>query len=196
MIHSVHQPDGISTLTGRFDFVKYEDERVDQSRECPDPEGWDGENSLQPTFRIGCIMLVFRVAPDRENLKEGREFVLVREMELADRTANGPFPYLQCEGPATAPANSAELDYMYDDPDLEHKLGRLWTWAQRGSGGESEAVFAVVEVQNLLQTACLMPRWIGETDEWDVEHGVYENRTLLDSRRRPPFPKKCGCGLP
>ena len=31
-------------------------------------------------------MLVFRVAPDKDNLKEGREFVLVREMTLASRT--------------------------------------------------------------------------------------------------------------
>ena len=181
-------------LAGRYDFVKYPDEYFDNTRECPDPEGWDDENSLEPSFRIGCIMLVFRVAPDKDNLKEGREFVLVREMTLASRADDGAFPYLECELPAESGGDPSQ-NYLYDDPGVQHKLGRLWTWAKQGSEEAPEPVFAVKGVKDLISTACLMPRWKGETDTWDVEHGVYENRTMLDARRRPPFPEKCGCGL-
>ena len=145
-------------------------------------------------------MLVFRVAPDRKEPKLGRDFVLVREMALADRRADGPFPYLPSELPTKAPlactsndqAGSGE-DYKWDDPETVNKLGRLWTWKKSGT----HPVFAVKAAKDIRETACLMPRWKGDTAEWDVENGVYENRTLIDSRTnraRPPFKTKCDCG--
>ena len=182
----------------RFDFVMYDNPDFDEPDECPHAEGWDGPNSETPSFLIGCIMLVFRVAPNPNEPKVGRDFVLVREMELADRDPNGPFPRLPCELPAKAPAGGgsnwqpgASPDYMWDDPEAKNKLGRLWTWAKIGT----EPVFAVKAAKDINETACLMPRWIGETDKWDVEHGVYENRTRMDARLRPPFIRKCPCGL-
>ena len=71
------------------------------------------------------------------------------------------------------------------------QVGRLWTWAKIGT----QPVFAVKAAKDIKETACLMPRWKGETAEWDVEHGVYENRTMMDARRRPLFKEKCDCGL-
>ena len=172
--------------------------QADEPDECPDPEGWDAPNSVTPSFKIGCIMLVFRVAPDPKEPKVGRDFVLVREMALADRDPNGPFPRLPSEEPAKAPAGQgpneqagASEDYLWDDPEAKSKLGRLWTWATSGT----EPVFAVKAAKDIIETACLMPRWKGETHRWDVEHGVHENRTRIDARRRPPFSKKCDCGL-
>ena len=85
----------------------------------------------------------------------------------------------------------ASEDYLWDDPDMKNKLGQLWTWATVST----EPKFAVKAAKDIMQTACLMPRWKGETDNWVVEHGVHENRTMMDARRRPPFPKKCDCGL-
>ena len=183
---------------GRYDFIKYEDPDFDEPDGCPDPEGWDAPDSEKPSFKIGCIMLVFRVALNPKEPKVGRDFVLVREMALADRRPDGPFPRLASEEPAKPPAaqgaggvgQSAD-DYKWDDPEAKNKLGRLWTWAKIGT----EPVFAVKAAKDIKETACLMPRWKGETAEWDVEHGVYENRTMMDARRRPPFKEKCDCGL-
>ena len=66
-------------------------------------------------------MLVFRVAPDLKEPKVGRDFVLVREMALADRDPNGPFLCLLSEEPAKAPAGKgpneqagASDDYLWD----------------------------------------------------------------------------------
>ena len=150
-------------------------------------------NSLTPPFKIGCIMPVFRVAPDPKDPKVGRDSVLVREMALADRDPNGPFLRLPSEEPAKAPAGQgpneqegASKDYLWDDPGAKNKLGRLWTWGSRGT----EPTFAVKAAKDVIQTACLMPRWKGKTDKWDVKHCVHENRTMIDARRRPPFSKK------
>ena len=80
----------------------YDNPDFDEPDECPHAEGWDGPNSETPSFLIGCIMLVFRVVPNPNEPKVGRDFVLVREMELADRDPNGPFPRLPCE-PVSCP---------------------------------------------------------------------------------------------
>ena len=90
--------------------------QADEPDECPDPEGWDAPNSLTPSFKIGCIMLVFRVAPDPKEPKVGRDFVLVREMALADRDPNGPFPRLPSEEPAKAESGPGF-------PESGHSLG-------------------------------------------------------------------------
>ena len=124
----------------RYDFIKYEDPDFDEPDGCPDPEGWDAPDSEKPSFKIGCIMLVFRVALNPKEPKVGRDFVLVREMALADRRPNGPFPRLASEEPAKPPAaqgaggvgQSAD-DYKWDDPEAKNKLGRLWTWAKIGT---------------------------------------------------------------
>jgi len=75
-------------------------------------------------------MLVFRVATDKENLKEGREFVLVREMTLASRADNGPFPYLQCELPAESGGDPSQ-NHLYRSTTIQ-ACSTSWAGCGRG----------------------------------------------------------------
>ena len=112
MKHSViHVINRLFPVThGRFDVVKYLD---------PDAVATDDTetaNTSRPSFKLGCIMLCFRVYSPAFGARCLRDFVLVREMKLAPRDPHGPFPYHPCE------ENIGVFDR--DDPAAKNKLGR------------------------------------------------------------------------
>ena len=164
----------------RFDVVKY----LDPTAAAPAGED-ETADTPRPSFKLGCIMLCFRVCSPAFGARCLRDFVLVREMKLAPRHPTGPFPYLPCE--------KAIGDFDRDDPRAINKLGRLWTWDTPPRG--SRPVFAVKSANELIETVAIMPRWKSATsDEWSIDTGVYEPRYLNDARNRPPFPGECKCG--
>ena len=164
---------------GRFDVVKYLD---------PDAVATDDTetaNTSRPSFKLGCVMLCFRVYSPAFGARCLRDFVLVREMKLAPRDPHGPFPYHPCEENIGV--------FNRDDPAAKNKLGRLWTWDKPARG--RQPVFAVKSANEIVETVAIMPRWKSDTsEEWSIDTGVHEPRYIADDKDYPPFPGECKCG--
>lgn len=162
------------TCTLRFDCVKYADaEQLGRAASNP--------NSGTAAYGIGCIMLIFRIVHADLKPEGYRDFALVCIMQVANRSAAGPFPRFDSE-------NRCEGAHL-DDPNTNHKLGRLWTWKLL----REQRTYRVLSANEILETVAIMPRFQQGSEKWSISTGVYENRYLLDSRARPPFRSECPC---
>ena len=130
---------------------------------------------------MGCIMLIFRIVHADLKPEGYRDFALVSIMQLANRSAAGPFPRFDSE-------NRCQGSHL-DDSDANNKLGRLWTWKLQ----REQRTYRVLSANEILGTVAIMPRFQQGSDKWSISTGVYENRYLLDSRARPPFRAECPC---
>ena len=169
----------------RFDVIKYRDETV-QNRPKADA------NADLPDFLLGCIMLIFRITHHHFGDDGFRDFVLIRRMKTANRSADGAFPRFACENLCNLPGDRCPADRRdnwWDDPRAKNKLGRLWTWDNH----HDQPNFRVLSANNVIETVAIMPRFVADTAKWSIATGVYENRYLMDSRARPPFVKRCPC---
>ena len=84
----------------RFDVIKYRDETV-QNRPKADA------NADLPDFLLGCIMLIFRITHHHFGDDGFRDFVLIRRMKTANRSADGAFPRFACENLCNVPARGS-----------------------------------------------------------------------------------------
>ena len=141
----------------------------------------------RPWSKLGCIQLVFRLCNLVFTPENYRDFVLGREMRLADRDEDGEFPYLLCE--------ENMLDFEKGRGDIIAKLGRLWAW-ERGGGQGRCWQFKVLSAEEVHETVAIMPRWTDQdTTQWSIETGVHEHRYCMDARNRPPFIRSCPCDV-
>ena len=167
----------------RFDVVKYH---------------FEGEEDRRPDYHLGRIHLLFRMhhkdlsVPCVYGMEQRdcdqcggawRDFALVRRMMPAERKQTGRFPYLSVE---KQPAGD------FDPAGERDKLGLLWTWASKRREPE---IYDLLEVERLIETCPIMPRWVGNTTHWSIADGVYENCFIMDDRARPPY-RDCDCTGP
>ena len=138
-------------------------------------------NSATADYRLGCIMLIFRIVNAALEPEGYRDFALVCIMQVANRSAAGSFPRFDSE-------NRCQGAHL-DDTNTNNKLGRLWTWKVQ----REQRTYRVLSANEILETVAIMPRFQQGSDKWSISTGVYENRYLLDSRARPPFRAECPC---
>lgn len=149
------------------------------------------EEGEAPGYYVGRIMLIFRVHSselDAHKDAKGndvfwRDFCLVRRLMPANRRTDGPFPYEKCE------VRDADADPNMPWLPVRDRLGMLWVWAKDVNDGP---IYEVLTAQEVVETYPIMPRWVGETKKWSIETGVFNNRFIGDTRRRPPF-ENCDC---
>ena len=84
----------------RFDVIKYRDETV-QNRPKADA------NADLPDFLLGCIMLDFRITHHHFGDDGFRDFVLIRRMKTANRSADGARGSLPSRPPGQLVGRSA-----------------------------------------------------------------------------------------
>ena len=117
----------------------------------PTQSSWDvqpaTQNSGTAAYGIGCIMLIFRIVHADLKPEGYRDFALVCIMQVANRSAAGPFPRFDSE-------NRCEGAHL-DDPNTNHKLGRLWTWKLL----REQRTYRVLSANEILETVAIMPRF-------------------------------------
>ena len=98
-------------------------------------------------------MLIFRIVHADLKPEGYRDFALVSIMQLANRSAAGPFPRFDSE-------NRCQGSHL-DDSDTNNKLGRLWTWKLQ----REQRTYRVLSANEILETVAIMPRFQQGSDK-------------------------------